>query len=79
MGGATARVALALKLTPMGFDPHLALAQGLLLRFGRLVGTDPIQTGLIYTATEAAPLFARRTLRFEGAVIALLCAGSIAS
>ena len=53
------------------FHPDLPLTQGFFVGCGWLIGTHPFQTGFIDTAAEAASLFARRTLRFEWAVIAV--------
>ena len=57
------------------FHPDLSLTQGFLVGCGWLIGTHPFQTGFIDTAAEAASLFARRTLGFECAVIAVPGAG----
>jgi hypothetical protein len=51
------------------FHPDLPLAQGFFVGCGWLIGMHPFQTGFIDTAAEAASLCARRTLRFDCAVI----------
>src|ERR1051326_2482394 len=60
-----------------GFDPHLPLAQNFFVGFSRLVSADAIQAGLIDTAAEGPSLFARGTLRFERAVVAVFGACSV--
>jgi hypothetical protein len=58
--------------------PDMTLAQSFFVGLGRVVASDPIQILLIDTAAEAAALGTVRTLRFERAVIAMLCVSSIA-
>ena len=60
------------------FYPDTALAVRFLVGFGRMVRSDPIQIVLMGTAAERPSLLTGGTLPFERAVIAILCACSIA-
>ncbi len=60
------------------FNPDLTLASGFFVGPGLLISTHPFQTGFIDTAAEAASLCTGGTLRFEWAMIAVLCISAIA-